>query len=623
MTLNMKEIWSKSENNKGVKAMPLDNDQTAASNGPGINPDEVRAWLKTQPKADGTMYSPSVLDSYISALIKVPMKLELPDEVSREVFNCCSVDGFDALWAAYKAAPNYYAINRGPLHGKLSCGMGAYRRYLEHLENGDSTEGSSKGAPESLPKPSSIDPGKAVQANAQNAGLVGYKPNKYIRRVDFSNTKLCFETAPVSCVIGGEKLPAVGWRDILVEATEKFIRENHPNINLLYDKPLSESSLRPFFLKEKPAGRARLLSNGHWLNVHHKIPSTISLIGKLCALCGISLSDVRIECIPKKYRHTLEPVATPESGLAPKPNTAPKPGPAPKPASRESVELPQVPEAVLRALEEGHKGGFVFNEPSIRSLEAKAGLSIDGALQEAMKKQLFHRCDDVYFLPSAAIEDDFIELMYGTVDEWINTFGCFDLAALLNAVAEGVNNDAVRDLADFEELFKVCQSSLRCAEQHGSKYVLTQELDIDDALIKVASAISRSIASDFNGAADESELRERFPAFTESSICSIMKERSDDVAIAEINGSAHYQTLDKVKLHRDLPDALEHALSRLELLNLAATEEVFHTALCFSLGLNFNKVYHIPNLKTFKRLVSLHCKGEPKREWRSGAFVKA
>lgn len=96
-----------------------------------MNPDDVIAWLVTQPNANGTLYLENVARSYIRALHSAPPKLALTFE-NRDVFSCHMVAELDALWDAFRSASNYKTVNMFT-SGSLSAGLAVYKRYLEHL----------------------------------------------------------------------------------------------------------------------------------------------------------------------------------------------------------------------------------------------------------------------------------------------------------------------------------------------------------------------------------------------------------------------------------------------------------------------------------------------------------
>lgn len=105
-----------------------------------INPDDVVAWLTTQPNANGTLYLENVVRQYMGVLRTAPAKLEIPVEVNfKSVFTCNEPTELNAYWDILKAAPNYKQVNSST-SGMFSAGMGCYLRYLEHLDRNDSQD---------------------------------------------------------------------------------------------------------------------------------------------------------------------------------------------------------------------------------------------------------------------------------------------------------------------------------------------------------------------------------------------------------------------------------------------------------------------------------------------------
>lgn len=104
-----------------------------------IDPEDVIAWLVTQPNANGTLYLENVVRQYMGALRTAPAKLEIPILAdNRSVFSCHTSKELIAYWNLFKAAPNYKQVNSST-SGMFSAGMGCYLRYLEYLES-DSTQ---------------------------------------------------------------------------------------------------------------------------------------------------------------------------------------------------------------------------------------------------------------------------------------------------------------------------------------------------------------------------------------------------------------------------------------------------------------------------------------------------
>lgn len=96
-----------------------------------IDPEDVIAWLVTQPNANGRLYLESVVRKYMSALRSTPGKLQVPVTLNlRSVFNCHTPYELNDYWDILKDAPNYKQVNRRT-SGMFSAGMGCFMRYLQ------------------------------------------------------------------------------------------------------------------------------------------------------------------------------------------------------------------------------------------------------------------------------------------------------------------------------------------------------------------------------------------------------------------------------------------------------------------------------------------------------------
>lgn len=120
---------------KGVQSV-IEFEHTSNST---INPEDVIAWLVTQPNAKGTAYLENVVRQYMGALRTAPAKLQLPLEIDiRSVFTCHTPDELNALWDIFRAAPNYKQVNSST-SGMFSSGMGCLLRYLDYLFSTEDT----------------------------------------------------------------------------------------------------------------------------------------------------------------------------------------------------------------------------------------------------------------------------------------------------------------------------------------------------------------------------------------------------------------------------------------------------------------------------------------------------
>ena len=116
---------------KGVESA-IESEHTSKS---AIDPEDVIAWLVTQPNANGTLYLENVVRQYMGALSAAPAKMQIPVVLDvRSVFTCHKPDELNAYWDIFKTAPNYKQVNSST-SGMFSAGMSCYMRYLQHLSD--------------------------------------------------------------------------------------------------------------------------------------------------------------------------------------------------------------------------------------------------------------------------------------------------------------------------------------------------------------------------------------------------------------------------------------------------------------------------------------------------------
>ena len=101
-----------------------------------MDPEDVIAWLVTQPNANGTLYLEHVVRQYMRSLYSAPMKLSMLSVENRNVFDCHTVPELDKLWDIFKTAQNYKKVN-SDMSGMFSAGLGVYRRYLDSIADND------------------------------------------------------------------------------------------------------------------------------------------------------------------------------------------------------------------------------------------------------------------------------------------------------------------------------------------------------------------------------------------------------------------------------------------------------------------------------------------------------
>jgi hypothetical protein len=338
--------------------LPTEFEQTSKS---AIDPEEVIAWLVTQPNANGTLYLEKVVRQYMGALRAAPAKLQIPVVLDvRSVFTCHTPDELNAYWDIFRAAPKYKQVN-SCTSGMFSAGMGCYMRYLQHLpdelnvkkpdvvhlierhnlEYVDKRDsggalwviGGRELSPTMLKLRDSGFPftfkfgggrssdyrdawwykssetvSRQRSEESEEAQLVYTEPKgitNSAQRVDFTRPELCSQTSPLTCTINGQAVvpSKQNWSQILVAITELIIAEGNPNLESLDRKPLYGSKI--FFLPTKADfWTCSLLSNGKWIYTNYNPQTIISIIRNLCQHCGVDLDDVIITYEPKYGKPT-------------------------------------------------------------------------------------------------------------------------------------------------------------------------------------------------------------------------------------------------------------------------------------------------------------------------------
>jgi len=558
-----------------------------------IQPEAFIAWLTTQFNSRGTLYLERVAYHYARYLRTAPLKLDLPLSIDeRIVFVKRTPAEFNSLVQAFTSAPNYKPVNADG-HQTFSAALKCFARYLEFLsEGGDPTQNS---------------------AVAQRGGTfvtqtrtVPVDPiNNAVSYVDFANTGACSGSSPVVCFISGTNIPFVGnWRNLIVAITEFCISKFPEKTGELKSRWFSNYSNTPYFLSEKPALSGKKVSNGYWINVHYSISQLLSIMAGLLRYCGVSLNDIEIVYSPNSSEDAVETISEVSND-----NTS----------SEDSV-----PESVIDVLRTDYANGFRFDNTALRLLSSKAGVEVDEPLQSALKRQMFHRADDVYFLLDIVTDAVTRKELVGFANALLDEYGCFEISEFYVMYADKLNPKCIGGAEDFERFYsQICSSDVRCvaAPYIWNRIARRRNSNVWGQFETIAKKIIAVANEEFGGVASENDLHLKFCAFSTDLLAKIIKHRAgNDILRVEINGIVCYQTLDALGLPGNFSDVLSDILYRFDDLGLTPNEEALHTALSLALGVNFKEEYNIPDQETYRRLVAVHYKAEPPREWKGSIF---
>jgi hypothetical protein len=279
-----------------------------------------------------------------------------------------------------------------------------------------------------------------------------------------------------------------------------------------------------------------------------------------------------------------------------------------------------IPDQLLAVLSDSYANGFRFETTAVRLLSDRTGIEIDIALQNALKSSMYCRNDDVYFLLNTISDEEIRNDIVSLADCWLDKYGCFEISELYTLFANKLNSDCISDAEDFEALYQfINKRDVRCVAYYGTRIARIQK-SIPDLSADIAKSIISTTHDELCGVIDEDELKNRFSAFSAELLSKIIKQYIVEMVKTEINGIVCYQTLETLGLSDDFSDTLSDVLSRIDELDLTPSQEVLNTALSLELGVNFRNEYNIPDDRTFRHLITVYCKADPRREWKGGVF---
>lgn len=284
-----------------------------------------------------------------------------------------------------------------------------------------------------------------------------------------------------------------------------------------------------------------------------------------------------------------------------------------------------VPQTVVDVLATDYVGGFRFDTTAIRLLSNKSGIEVDDNLQAVLRRQMFSRGDDVYFLLDAIADDDIRHQIITTADQLLDEYDCFELSELYSQYADKLNHKIIRDVDDFEKFYVFINTrNIRCvaAPYIGNRISRLSNGNVWSTFNEIAVKIVSMIHDEYGGTISEDDLHSHFCAFSTDLLAKIIKNSAGELVRSEINGIIVYQTLDALGLTDDFSNTLYNTLERLDGLSIAPTIEALHTALSLAMGVNFNAEFNIPDNATYQRLIAAYYKAEPHREWKGGIFLE-
>ena len=290
------------------------------------------------------------------------------------------------------------------------------------------------------------------------------------------------------------------------------------------------------------------------------------------------------------------------------------------PAASEMI----IPDSLIGVLSQNYASGFRFDTTALLLLGAASGVEIDEHMQVALKRKMFHRDDDIYFLldtvADAATRNDIVE----SADAYLQEYGCFEISEFYKLYEDRVNPKSIGSAVDFESFYKqICNSGVRCvaAPQIGTRIARFSNGNVWGTFKEVSAKIVAAITDEFYGSINEEDLHSKFCAFSSDLLAKIIKYcAAEELVRVEINDSICYQTFEALGLPENFSDVLSETLEKLEDIGLEPSQDVLHTAISLDLGVNFLSEFNLPDWDTYRRLITVFYKAKPRREWKRNIF---
>lgn len=289
-----------------------------------------------------------------------------------------------------------------------------------------------------------------------------------------------------------------------------------------------------------------------------------------------------------------------------------------------SISETSVPYAVVEALTKNYSSGFRFDTTYVNLLSSASGIAIDRRMQSALKRIMFRRDDDIYFLIDMVADTATSKDIIDFADSYLQEYGCFEIPEFYKLYEDKVNPNCIRNADDFANFYEqLAKSSVRCVQAPyiGNKIARYSNGAVWSTFKEIAAKIVSVIAEEYYGSCNEVDLQTKFCAFSTDLLGKIIRQfAADELIRVEINDSVCYQTFDALGLPKNFSEVLVEALERLSDIGLDTTQDTLHTTLSLKLGVNFKTEYNLPDWDTYRRLIAAFYKAEPRREWKHNIF---
>ncbi|HJC24803.1 MAG TPA: hypothetical protein H9761_14050 [Candidatus Eisenbergiella merdavium] len=413
---------------------------------------------------------------------------------------------------------------------------------------------------------------------------------------DFSNHQMFERTVPVFCSVNGHIINAKTWSRVLIAIVEDALANYSSVMDYFYTHSLlSGRTAHPFLMRNRIEGLSCIqLKNDYWINVHFNTPTIVKMIGRLCLHCGYGKEQVVLYGAPKKMSRIAD----------------------------SNEEKTVIPECLCAVIRQYYSGGVRFDETVLRLIEDRAGLTINAAMQNTMKKLLYRRSDGLYFLPEMTGNTEQIDLLEkGALFHAIEIYGCIDVSMLYREYANLNSETCLRNEDDFSDFLKfLFPKEIRISTVLKTRIIRKTGVTSNHALQTAADKIMKTVCE--AGCITQDDLSSEYPLLSKLFIQRLIEKHTEAIIAVQINGLLCYQSLEFMELGEDFSSKLNEVLGKIDLLSLTPSQDIIHALLSVKLGYNLRDNLNITDDRTFHRIISAYYTGPKTRVWKSGNYME-
>lgn len=283
-------------------------------------------------------------------------------------------------------------------------------------------------------------------------------------------------------------------------------------------------------------------------------------------------------------------------------------------------------ESVKKTMLEFFPQGFSFAETSVRLLNSKLDVPLSDKELRMLKREMFHRSDQVWLLPEMVSTKKAIANSVHLADRWLVEYGAFSLSVLRENFSVPLRNlpNPERDFRFF--VTAVVLPRMKQRAQVIGKQTLQQCIPATvseaEVLTQEAKHI-RKILQDAGDAVSLEQLDNATPVLNTSLDKMLVEEYIPDAVEFQMDDITYWKLLEYFYLPETFNEDLSAAIEALESGNEMVTLPLIDLELKKSYDCDFSEEYAIPDDGAFRQIVSLCYVGTEPRRWKNRMFSKS